>query len=169
MSESLEMVVRLVVAGLLAGVIGAEREYRAKVAGVRTHLLVALGAALMMIVSRYGFGGQGDPSRVAAQIVSGVGFLGAGSIIVQKHAVHGLTTAAGIWVSAGIGMAVAAGLYTVAVATTVLALIGLEAFGGVVGRLKRAEESELKENRKSPPTAEASLRDFRSGKHTAAE
>ncbi len=141
MSESLEMVVRLVVAGLLAGVIGAEREYRAKVAGIRTHLLVALGAALMMIVSRYGFGGQGDPSRVAAQIVSGVGFLGAGSIIVQKHAVHGLTTAAGIWVSAGIGMAVAAGLYTVAVATTVLALVGLEAFGGVVGRLKRAEDS----------------------------
>ena len=142
MAESLEMVMRLVVAGLLAGVIGAEREYRAKVAGVRTHLLVALGAALMMIVSRYGFGGQGDPSRVAAQIVSGVGFLGAGSIIVQKHAVHGLTTAAGIWVSAGIGMAVAAGLYTVAVATTVLALVGLEAFGGVVGRLKKCEESE---------------------------
>lgn len=141
MPESFEMVVRLVVAGLLAGIIGAEREYRAKVAGVRTHLLVALGAALMMIVSRYGFGGQGDPSRVAAQIVSGVGFLGAGSIIVQKHAVHGLTTAAGIWVSAGIGMAVASGLYTVAVATTILALIGLEAFGGVVGRLKRTEES----------------------------
>lgn len=142
MSESLEMVVRLVVAGLLAGIIGAEREYRAKVAGVRTHLLVALGAALMMIVSRYGFDGQGDPSRVAAQIVSGVGFLGAGSIIVQKHAVHGLTTAAGIWVSAGIGMAVASGLYVVAVITTVLALIGLEAFGGVVNHLKKQEKSE---------------------------
>lgn len=142
MSESLELVVRLVVAGLLAGIIGAEREYRAKVAGVRTHLLVALGAALLMIVSRYGFDGQGDPSRVAAQIVSGIGFLGAGSIIVQKHAVHGLTTAAGIWVSAGIGMAVASGLYMVAVATTILALIGLEAFGGVVSHLKKMDRVE---------------------------
>ena len=146
MPESLEMVVRLVIAGLLAGVIGAEREYRAKVAGIRTHLLVALGAALMMLVSRYGFDGEGDPSRVAAQIVSGIGFLGAGAIIVQRHAVHGLTTAAGIWVSAGIGMAVASGLYVVAVATTVLSLVGLEAFGGVVSHLKkRTLETQKKE------------------------
>lgn len=145
MSESMEMVMRLVLAGLLAGIIGAEREYRAKVAGIRTHLLVALGAALMMIVSRYGFGGQGDPSRVAAQIVSGIGFLGAGSIIVQKHAVHGLTTAAGIWVSAGIGMAVASGLYVVAVVTTILALIGLEAFGGVVNHLKKRDQEGRKD------------------------
>ena len=124
-----ELVVRLVVAGLLGGLIGAEREYRAKVAGTRTHLLVAIGAALMMIVSRYGFGGQGDPSRVAAQIVSGIGFIGAGAIMVQRHAVHGLTTAAGIWVAAGIGMAAAAGMYAIAVSATALTLIGLEVFG----------------------------------------
>ena len=129
MVQTSELIVRLVVAGLLGGLIGAEREYRAKVAGTRTHLLVAIGAALMMIVSRYGFDGQGDPSRVAAQIVSGIGFIGAGAIMVNRHAVHGLTTAAGIWVAAGIGMAIAAGLYAIGVATTALSLIGLEVFG----------------------------------------
>ena len=141
MPESCTLILRLLLSGLLGGLIGAEREYRAKVAGVRTHLLVAVGAALMMIVSRYGFGGQGDPSRVAAQIVSGIGFIGAGSIIVQRHAVHGLTTAAGIWVAAGIGMAVAAGLYAVAVAATILSLIGLEVFGWF-GHDRRASASE---------------------------
>ena len=139
MFETVELILRLVLAGVLGALIGAEREYRAKVAGIRTHLLVALGAALMMIVSRYGFGGQSDPARVAAQIVSGVGFLGAGAIIVQRNSVHGLTTAAGIWVAAGIGMAIAAGLYAVGIATTVLSLIGLEAFGTVVNKLKHAE------------------------------
>lgn len=89
------LILRLVLAGFLGGLIGAEREYRAKVAGMRTHLLVAIGAALMLIVSRYGFGGQGDPSRVAAQIVSGIGFIGAGASMVQRHAVHGLTTTSG--------------------------------------------------------------------------
>lgn len=131
MPETHVLILRLLLAGLLGGLIGAEREYRAKVAGMRTHLLVAIGAALMLIVSRYGFDGQGDPSRVAAQIVSGIGFIGAGSIMVQRHAVHGLTTAAGIWVSAGIGMAVASGLYAVGVASTVLSLVGLEVLGWV--------------------------------------
>ena len=96
MNATTEMVLRLALASVLGGLIGAEREYRGKVAGTRTHLLVALGAALMMLVSRYGFGGEGDPSRVAAQIVSGIGFIGAGAIMVDRHAVHGLTTAAGI-------------------------------------------------------------------------
>ena len=141
MPESLTLILRLLLSGLLGGLIGAEREYRAKVAGVRTHLLVAVGASLMMIVSRYGFDGQGDPSRVAAQIVSGIGFIGAGSIIVQRHAVHGLTTAAGIWVAAGIGMAVAAGLYAVAVAATILSLVGLEVFGWF-GHDRRASASD---------------------------
>ena len=131
MTETHVLVLRLLLAGFLGGLIGAEREYRAKVAGMRTHLLVAIGAALMVIVSRYGFDGQGDPSRVAAQIVSGIGFIGAGAIMVNKHAVHGLTTAAGIWVAAGIGMAVASGLYAVSVATTVLSLTGLEVFGWI--------------------------------------
>ncbi len=124
---------RLALAAALGMVIGIERTYRAKTAGIRTHFLVALGSALFMIVSHYGFEGTGDPGRVAAQIVSGIGFLGAGTIIMQKHVVHGLTTAAGMWVAAGIGMASAAGLYSVAVISTVLALIGLE----TVGRLNR--------------------------------
>ena len=129
MNETFEMLTRLVLAAVLGGLIGAEREWRGKVAGTRTHLLVALGAALMVLVSRHGFGGTGDPGRVAAQIVSGIGFLGAGAIMVDRHSVHGLTTAAGIWVAAGIGMATAAGLYALAVATTVLSLLGLEVFG----------------------------------------
>lgn len=137
MNETVEMVLRLVLAAVLGGLIGAEREYRGKVAGTRTHLLVALGAALMMLVSRYGFGGQGDPSRVAAQIVSGIGFIGAGAIMVDRHSVHGLTTAAGIWVAAGIGMATAAGLYVLALATTALSLIGLEVFGILLFRDRR--------------------------------
>jgi putative Mg2+ transporter-C (MgtC) family protein len=129
MNEFAEMMLRLVLSGVLGGLIGAEREYRGQVAGTRTHLLVALGSALMLLVSQHGFGGQGDPGRVAAQIVSGIGFIGAGAIMVDRQSVHGLTTAAGIWVSAGIGMAAAAGLYALAVATTVLALVGLEVFG----------------------------------------
>ena len=131
------MVLRLVLAGVLGGLIGAEREWRGKVAGTRTHLLVALGAALMLLVSRHGFGGQGDQSRVAAQIVSGIGFIGAGAIMVDRHSVHGLTTAAGIWVAAGIGMASAAGLYLLAVVTTVLSLLGLEVFGMLFFRDRR--------------------------------
>ena len=137
MNETVEMILRLVLAAVLGGLIGAEREYRGKVAGTRTHLLVALGAALMMLVSRYGFGGQGDPGRVAAQIVSGIGFIGAGAIMVDRHSVHGLTTAAGIWVAAGIGMATAAGLYVLALATTTLSLAGLEVFGILLFRDRR--------------------------------
>ena len=129
MPEMHVLITRIVIAGLLGGIIGAEREFRAKIAGTRTHLLVAVGAALMMIVSRYGFDGQGDPGRVAAQIVSGIGFIGAGAIMVNRKAVHGLTTAAGIWVAAGIGMAVASGMYAIGIATTVISLIGLEVFG----------------------------------------
>ena len=130
------LITRIVIAGLLGGIIGAEREFRAKIAGTRTHLLVAVGAALMMIVSRYGFDGQGDPGRVAAQIVSGIGFIGAGAIMVNKHAVHGLTTAAGIWVAAGIGMAVASGMYAIGIATTLISLIGLEVFGWIFRKHK---------------------------------
>ena len=140
MNEFAEMVLRLVLSGALGGLIGAEREYRGKVAGTRTHLLVALGSALMLLVSQHGFGGQGDPGRIAAQILSGIGFIGAGAIMVDRQSIHGLTTAAGIWVSAGIGMATAAGLYGLAVVTTVLALAGLEIFGIILfsGRRRKA-------------------------------
>ena len=137
MPEMHVLIIRIVVAGLLGGIIGAEREFRAKIAGTRTHLLVAVGAALMMIVSRYGFDGQGDPGRVAAQIVSGIGFIGAGAIMVNRKAVHGLTTAAGIWVAAGIGMAVASGMYAIGIATTFISLIGLEVFGWIFRKHKQ--------------------------------
>ena len=146
MPDMYVLITRIVIAGLLGGIIGAEREFRAKIAGTRTHLLVAVGAALMMIVSRYGFDGQGDPGRVAAQIVSGIGFIGAGAIMVNRHAVHGLTTAAGIWVAAGIGMAVASGMYAIGIATTLISLIGLEVFGWIFRKHKQeiaaAQESD---------------------------
>ncbi len=146
MPETYVLITRLVLAGILGGLIGAEREYRAKVAGMRTHFLVAIGAALMLVVSRYGFGGQGDPARVAAQIVSGIGFIGAGAIMVQRRSVHGLTTAAGIWVSAGIGMAVASGLYAVGVAATVLSLVGLEVFGWLFRNRRKTDGGDASVN-----------------------
>ena len=123
----IENMFRLVVALLLGGVIGLEREYRSKDAGFRTHFLVAVGAALFTIISQYGFDDQvKDSSRVAAQIVSGIGFLGAGLIVLQKNAVRGLTTAAGLWVTAAIGMACGVGMYAYALGVTLLILLGLE-------------------------------------------
>ncbi len=104
MMLNIDFVIRLLVAGILGAIIGLDREYRAKEAGYRTHFLVSLGSALIMIVSQYGFqeiikesSVTLDPSRVAAQVVSGIGFIGAGTIIFQKQIVRGLTTAAGIW------------------------------------------------------------------------
>lgn len=123
----LDITLRLLVALALGGCIGIEREYRSKEAGFRTHFLVALGSALFCIVSQYGFGiDLKDSSRVAAQIVSGIGFLGAGTIIFQKNVVRGLTTAAGLWVTAAIGLACGTGMYAAAVITTILVILGLE-------------------------------------------
>ena len=133
MMLNVDFMLRLLVAGILGAIIGLDREYRAKEAGYRTHFLVSLGSALIMIVSQYGFqeiikenSVTLDPSRVAAQVVSGIGFIGAGTIILQKQIVRGRTTAAGIWATAGIGLAVGAGMYAIGIATTVLTLIGLE-------------------------------------------
>lgn len=130
---TIEFVIRLVVAGAMGALVGLDREYRAKEAGYRTHFLVSLGSALIMIVSQYGFtevlGKEGmglDPSRIAAQVVSGIGFIGAGTIILNKQIVRGLTTAAGIWATAGIGLAIGAGMYGLGVSATILTLIGLE-------------------------------------------
>ena len=129
-----EFILRLFAAAVMGGIIGMERGYRAKEAGVRTHFLVALGSALFMIVSQFGFEtvlglpyniGL-DPSRIASQVVSGIGFIGAGTIIFQKHVVKGLTTAAGLWVTAAIGMTCGSGLYILASATTLLVLLCLE-------------------------------------------
>ena len=119
-------ILRLLIAGLLGGLIGFEREFRAKEAGLRTHFLVALGSALFMLISQYAFTGRFDAARVAAQVVSGIGFIGAGVIIFQKNVVRGVTTAAGLWVAAAIGLSCGAGMYIVAVAATLLAIICLE-------------------------------------------
>lgn len=146
MTDGMEwtFILRLLVAGLLGTVIGLDREYRVKDAGFRTHFLVSLGSALIMIVSQWGFGeilrepGVGlDPSRIAAQVVSGIGFIGAGTIIIHRQLVRGLTTAASLWATAGIGLAAGAHMYIVAGAATALTLFGLEVLTLVFGGLGR--------------------------------
>mgnify|MGYP005945682117 CR=1 FL=1 len=140
-----DFIIRLCVAGLCGTVIGLDREYRVKDAGFRTHFLVALGSALIMIVSQYGFeeflathdGLRLDPSRIAAQVVSGIGFIGAGTIIIHRQLVRGLTTAASLWATAGIGLAAGAHMYVVAAAATVLTLFALEVLTLVFGGLGR--------------------------------
>lgn len=124
-----ELITRLLLAALLGSLIGLERERLHWVAGLRTHMLVCVGSTLFMIVSAYGFAGvlgqanvTLDPSRVAAQVVSGIGFLGAGTILLRQEIVRGLTTAASLWAVAAIGLAVGGGLYLAAVSTTVLIL-----------------------------------------------
>ena len=129
-----EELLRIALAGALGGVIGLERELRDRDAGFRTHLLVALGSALFTLVSAYGFsdfdygartGITYDPTRIAAQIVTGIGFLGAGAIIRQGISVRGLTTAATLWIAAAIGLACGAGYYSAAVATTAVVILAL--------------------------------------------
>ncbi|WP_430911045.1 MgtC/SapB family protein [Methylobacterium sp. sgz302541] len=124
-----EMVARLTLAAVMGSVIGFERERLLWAAGLRTHMLVCVGACLIMLVSAYGFSdvlGQAhvvlDPSRVAAQVVSGIGFLGAGTILLRGEVVKGLTTAASLWAVAAIGLAVGGGLYVPALASTVLVI-----------------------------------------------
>ena len=115
----------LIIAGLSAA-IGLEREYQQKPAGLRTNMLIGIGAALFTMLSvAFAQGGQGTVDRVAAQIATGIGFLGAGAILRDEHSVHGLTTAATIWVNAAIGMAVGAGAFGLAVATTLVTLVVL--------------------------------------------
>ena len=148
-----EFVLRIFVAAILGGAIGLEREYRAKEAGLRTHFLVAMGSALFMVVSAYGFEGtmiteshRWDVSRVAAQVVSGIGFIGAGTIIFRKaeNIVSGLTTAAGLWVTAAIGLACGGGMYVLSIASTLLVFVGLEAFNFFLRKIdkKRKEKQE---------------------------
>ena len=122
--EILIHILRLFVAWGCGFAIGYERKNRSKMAGVRTHAIVACGAALLMIVSKYAFGGNtGDATRIAAQIVSGIGFLGAGMILVNKRTITGLTTAAGIWTTAAIGMAIGGGLYALGIVACVIVLL----------------------------------------------
>ncbi|GLG00722.1 methyltransferase [Alicyclobacillus hesperidum subsp. aegles] len=131
MHHNWEFMLRLLLAGVLGAAIGVERKVHYKQAGMRTHFVVAVGSALMMIVSKYAFADVIhnhtivlDPSRIAAQVVSGIGFLGAGVIIFQRNAIRGLTTAAGVWATAGIGLAVGAGLYILGITCAGLVLVG---------------------------------------------
>lgn len=143
MFTTTEFIIRIALAGVLGAAVGLERELRAKEAGTRTHFLVSMGSALFTILSQYGFDeslkvysslASFDPSRIAAQVVTGIGFIGAGTIIFQKHVVKGLTTAAGLWVTAAIGMTVATGLYALAIGSTILVLCCLEMFNYVMRR-----------------------------------
>jgi putative Mg2+ transporter-C (MgtC) family protein len=143
--EGLLQVGELALGFLLSAVVGFEREIRQKSAGLRTHTLVGVGSALFVLISKYGFNDvldRGlvvvDPSRVAAQIVSGVGFLGAGLIFVRRSSVRGLTTAAAVWVTAAIGAACGAGLPRLAAATTVAYLIVTLGFNRLTRRLPRS-------------------------------
>ncbi len=131
--DVLKIFLRLILAGILAGAIGFEREMNSKEAGFRTHFLVGIGSALFMIVSKYGFydllalqSVKLDPSRIASQVVSGVSFLGAGTIFLEKKIVKGLTTAAGIWTTAAIGLSVGAGMYLVGIFSSIMVLIVLQ-------------------------------------------
>ena len=138
-----DLLLRIALAGLLGGLIGIERQLRSKEAGLRTHILVGIGSAMFMIVSKYGFEDlltlehvSFDPSRVAAQVVSGMGFLGAGTIMIQKQMVKGLTTAAGMWVTAAIGLVIGSGLYEIGIYGTLMTLVVLEIFRQLSNRLR---------------------------------
>ncbi|AJI96436.1 MgtC/SapB family protein [Yersinia ruckeri] len=137
-----DLLLRIALAGALGGLIGIERQLRFKEAGLRTHILVGIGSAMFMIVSKYGFDDllalghvSFDPSRVAAQVVSGMGFLGAGTIMIQKQMVKGLTTAAGMWVTAAIGLVIGSGLYEIGIYGTLMTLVVLEVFRQLSNRL----------------------------------
>ena len=145
-----EFVIRLLVATALGSIIGLDREYRTKAAGFRTHVLVALGSALFMIISVHGFDDlpkdqmtlRMDPARIAAQVVTGIGFIGAGTIIFRKNVVKGLTTAAGMWVTAAIGLACGVGMYVLAIVSTLLVLICFEAFNFFLHKIRGKKENE---------------------------
>jgi len=138
MPSDLELLGRLLLAAVLGGAIGAERELNDQAAGLRTHMLLTIGACLFTLVSAYGFGaGPRDPSRLAAQVVTGIGFLGGGAIVRHGLTVKGLTTAASIWATASVGVAVGAGQYVLGVGGAVLVsvtLLGLRRVGALLQR-----------------------------------
>ena len=125
MPDWVEYLLRVLMAIGLGFAIGVERQIRLKVAGVRTHAVVAAGACIFMLISKYGFGDSNsfDASRIASQVVSGIGFIGAGMILYRQQSVHGLTSAAGIWLTAAIGMAAGAGMYWIALGATVIIIL----------------------------------------------
>ena len=146
-TELVTQLLLLLLAFVLSAIIGIERERRLKSAGLRTHILVGLGSALFTLVSAYGFASLGlpttDPSRIAAQVVTGIGFVGAGVIFVNRGNVVGLTTAASIWVTAAVGMAAGAGLPLLAVAGTALHLVAVGTLPTAERMLRRASGTTL--------------------------
>jgi putative Mg2+ transporter-C (MgtC) family protein len=150
----LELLLQLVLAVLLGGAIGLERELSGKPAGLRTNILICVGAALFTTLSMKMSLGRGDPARIAAQILPGVGFIGAGTILHMRGSVTGLTSAATIWVVAAVGMALGAGAYGEALGAALLVLIVLQGLGWVEGYLARAAtHSHLRIHAKTEPTA----------------
>lgn len=140
MISELDIIIRVVLTVLLSGAIGFEREWSGRPAGLRTHILVGVGAALVMLVSMYGFGGTNDPARLAAQVVSGIGFLGAGAILRDRGDITGITTASTIWITAMIGLAVGNGFYfgsIFATAIVIFTLIGLRFIEGYINHRTR--------------------------------
>jgi putative Mg2+ transporter-C (MgtC) family protein len=140
MLTEMQMIVRLILAAFLGGIVGIEREIHSKAAGFRTHILVCIGSCLIMLTSMHMFDiYQGlvnaDPGRIAAQVVSGIGFLGAGTIIRSRASVLGLTTAASLWAVAGIGLAVGSGLFIVSIFTAVLIIASLFALNKVQDKI----------------------------------
>ncbi len=134
MIEDIDAIFRLLLSVVLSGLIGLERESHGREAGLRTHILVGIGATLIMLTSvyiskQYGLGNSADPGRVAAGVVTGIGFIGAGTIIRFRASVRGLTTAASLWVTAGIGLAIGSGFYLGALITTALILFALVFLG----------------------------------------
>ncbi|MDD5504917.1 MAG: MgtC/SapB family protein [Candidatus Omnitrophica bacterium] len=130
MVTELQMVLRLILSAVLGGIVGLEREINSKAAGFRTHTLVCIGSCLMMLTSMHIFDiyiglTDVDPARIAAQVVSGIGFLGAGTIIRSRVSIHGLTTAASIWSVAGVGLAVGSGLFIISFFATALIVVSL--------------------------------------------
>lgn len=153
MSEIEEIAIKIGLAALLAGIVGAEREWTGQWAGLRTHMLIAVGATLLTHISTtlgaiyHGGSNAWDPSRMAAEIVSGIGFLGAGTIIQSRGRVHGLTTAAGLWVAAAIGIAVGAKYYKEAALTSIALLL-------ILAALRPLERRVLSRGKKKVPTEE---------------
>ena len=133
MGHDLELLARLLLAAVLGGAIGAERELNDQPAGLRTHMLLTIGACLFTLISAYGFGRGTDPSRIAAQIVTGIGFLGGGAIVRHGLTVKGVTTAASIWATASVGVAIGAGSYVLGIGGAVLVV-------GTLFGLRRADE-----------------------------
>lgn len=145
-------ILRMIVSGICGAMIGLERKNRSKEAGIRTHFVVACASALMMIISKYGFsdtimGENGlrgaDGARIAAQVVNGIGFLGAGMIFVHKNTVTGLTTAAGIWATSGVGLAIGAGMYFVGIAASAIIVFAQILLHKDFGKLKGSKSKKL--------------------------